>query len=108
MMQGWAQEKEKEETLEDILSKVSIDTIQIKATPYEKVLVNGVWKDEDKQTSEQIMDLLLADIQGQPIFKTSMQLSKAELNFINLKEGQYKLIVYTPEKPIFSIINISR
>jgi acetyl esterase/lipase len=49
MMQGWAQEKEKEETLEDILSKVSIDTIQIKATPYEKVLVNGVWKDEEKQ-----------------------------------------------------------
>jgi hypothetical protein len=48
MMQGWAQEKEKEETLEDILSKVTIDTIQIKATPYEKVLVNGVWKDEDK------------------------------------------------------------
>jgi hypothetical protein len=49
MMQGWAQEKEKEEAIEDILSKVSIDTIQIKATPYEKVLVNGVWKDEEKQ-----------------------------------------------------------
>jgi hypothetical protein len=49
MMQGWAQEKEKEEAIEDILSKVTIDTIQIKATPYEKVLVNSVWKDEEKQ-----------------------------------------------------------
>jgi hypothetical protein len=47
-MQGWAQEKEKEEAIEDILSKVTIDTIQIKATPYEKILVNGVWKDEEK------------------------------------------------------------
>jgi hypothetical protein len=39
MMQGWAQEKEKEEAIEDILSKVTIDTIQIKATPYEKFTI---------------------------------------------------------------------
>ena len=49
MMKSWAQVKEKEETLAEILSKVTIDTIQIKATSYEKMLVNGVWKDEDKQ-----------------------------------------------------------
>ena len=49
MMKSWAQVKEKEETLSEILSKVTIDTIQIKATPYKKELVNGVWKDEDKQ-----------------------------------------------------------
>ena len=34
MMKSWAQVKEKEETLAEILSKVTIDTIQIKATPY--------------------------------------------------------------------------
>ena len=49
MMKSWAQVKEKDETLAEILSRVTIDTIQIKATSYEKMLVNGVWKDEDKQ-----------------------------------------------------------
>jgi hypothetical protein len=43
-----AQEREVEDK-DDIFSKVRIDTIQIKATPYERVLENGVWKDEDKQ-----------------------------------------------------------
>jgi hypothetical protein len=70
--------------------------------------VNGVWKDEEKQVSEQIMDLLLADIQGQPIFKTSIQLSKAELNFSNLKEGQYKVIVWVNDIPLSSTFNVSR
>ena len=43
-----AQEWEVEDK-DDIFSKVRIDTIQIKGTPYERVLENGVWKDEDKQ-----------------------------------------------------------
>ena len=43
-----AQEREVEEK-DDIFSKVRIDTIHIKATPYERVLENGVWKDEYKQ-----------------------------------------------------------
>jgi hypothetical protein len=43
-----AQDREVEDK-DDIFSKVRIDTIQIKATPYERVLENGVWKDEDKQ-----------------------------------------------------------
>lgn len=71
-MEGWAQVKEKEETIEDILSKVTIDTIQIKATPYEKVLVNGVWKDEDKQI-DYYNDITIYEIRkketGQPSAK---------------------------------------
>jgi hypothetical protein len=43
-----AQEREVEEK-DDIFSMVRIDTIHIKATPYERVLENGMWKDEEKQ-----------------------------------------------------------
>ena len=51
LMCAWqvqAQEREVEDK-DDIFSKVRIDTIHIKATPYERVLENCVWKDEDKQ-----------------------------------------------------------
>jgi hypothetical protein len=64
--------------------------------------------EDDQQAAEQLMDLIVMDIQGQPVISRKMQFGKAELDVSRLKEGQYKVIVYTPEKPVFATINISR
>jgi hypothetical protein len=55
-----AQEREVEEK-DDIFSMVRIDTIHIKATPYKRVLENGVWKDEDKPI-EYYNDIIIYEI----------------------------------------------
>jgi hypothetical protein len=65
-------------------------------------------KDDDQQAAKKIMDLLVVDTQGQPIIKSTIQFGKVELDVSKLEEGQYKVIIYTPEKPIYSTFNISR
>jgi hypothetical protein len=68
-----AQEREVEDK-DDIFSKVRIDTIHIKATPYERVFENGVWKDEDKKI-EYYNDITIYEIRKKDVSQASSMMT---------------------------------
>jgi hypothetical protein len=70
--------------------------------------VTCVYKEEYCASTNRGTSKMLAPARGQPVINTKMQFGKAELDVSRLKEGQYKVIVYTSKEPIFGTINISR
>jgi hypothetical protein len=66
-------------------------------------------KNEDNiEAIESLMDLMVVDIQGQPVINTKIQYGRADLDVSKLKEGQYKVIVNTSERILYGTFNISR
>jgi hypothetical protein len=86
-----AQEREVEDK-DDIFSKVRIDTIQIKATPYERVLENGVWKDEDKPI-DYYNDITIYEISKKESGQASLLMTGPKPTIFMLPGGAFLTLV---------------